>query len=80
MLTFLINDILDFAQMRASKYRKVASQFHLKEAIHEVINILRFKADSMKIEVSSHFSNFTSFNGSTLQLCDQNDSTIINTD
>ena len=27
ILTFLINDILDFASMRASKFRKVASQF-----------------------------------------------------
>ena len=59
MLTFLINDILDFAQVRSSKFRKVSSQFVLKNAVSEVINILKFKAESMQINVECDFSNFT---------------------
>ena len=58
MLTFLINDILDFAQLRSSKFRKVSSQFDIKEAIDEMINVLKFKADSMSISVTTDFANF----------------------
>ena len=33
LLTFLVNDILDFAQLRSGKFRKDISYFNLKEAI-----------------------------------------------
>ena len=33
MLSFLVNDILDFAQLRSGKFRKDISFFNIKEAI-----------------------------------------------
>ena len=33
LLTFLVNDILDFAQLRSGKFRKDLSYFDIKEAI-----------------------------------------------
>lgn len=32
MLTFLVNDILDFGQIKAGKFRKCCSNFDIKEA------------------------------------------------
>ena len=40
LLKFLVNDILDFAQIRAGKFRKNINVFNVKEAILEIILIL----------------------------------------
>ena len=39
ILTFLVNDILDFAQLKSGKFRKNIGYFSIKEAIKEVISI-----------------------------------------
>jgi signal transduction histidine kinase len=39
LLDFLINDILDFAQLRAGKFRMRVASFDLREAIEEIILI-----------------------------------------
>lgn len=39
LLDFLINDILDFAQLRSGKFRMRVTAFDLREAIEEVILI-----------------------------------------
>jgi signal transduction histidine kinase len=39
LLDFLINDILDFAQLRSGKFRMRVTSFDLREAIEEIILI-----------------------------------------
>jgi len=43
-MCFLVNDLLDFAQINAGKLRKNIIEFDLKEAIDEVTSILYEKA------------------------------------
>jgi len=38
-MSFLVDDLLDFAQLNAGKFRKVIKEFDLGEAIDEVISI-----------------------------------------
>lgn len=37
---FLVNDILDFAQIKANKFRKECINFNVKDGIEEIISIL----------------------------------------
>ena len=39
MMAFLVDDLLDFAQLNAGKFRKTVKKFDLKEAIEEIISI-----------------------------------------
>ena len=39
LLDFLINDILDYAQLRSGKFRMRVTSFDLREAIEEIILI-----------------------------------------
>jgi signal transduction histidine kinase len=39
MMGFLVDDLLDFAQLNAGKFRKVSKLFDLREAINEVVTI-----------------------------------------
>jgi len=38
-MSFLVDDLLDFAQLDSGKFRKVISEFDLKDAVEEVISI-----------------------------------------
>ena len=59
ILIFLVNDLLDFAQLRSGKFRKNLSQFSIKEAIHEVKMIQEEKAEFMGIELVSECEGFS---------------------
>jgi signal transduction histidine kinase len=39
MMNFLVEDLLDFAQINAGKFRKVIQEFDLREAIQEMVDI-----------------------------------------
>ena len=52
MLNFLVQDILDFAQIKEDKFRKNIQNFDLKENIQEVINVQQYKAEQLGINVS----------------------------
>lgn len=45
LLNFIINDMLDYAQLNAGKFRKQLVRFDLVESISEVLDIMKFKAD-----------------------------------
>ena len=55
MMSFLVDDLLDFAQLNAGKFRKVIKAFDLKESIKEVINIQLDKASMAGIKLSAIF-------------------------
>ena len=44
ILNFLVNDILDYAQINAGKFRKYFLKFNIKDCVDEIILILKFKA------------------------------------
>jgi signal transduction histidine kinase len=44
MMSFLVDDLLDFAQLNAGKFRKTCTTFDLSEAIQEMVNIQKDKA------------------------------------
>ena len=52
MLNFLVQDILDFAQIKENKFRKNIQNFDLKESIQEVVNVQQYKAEQLGINVS----------------------------
>ena len=58
MLTFLVNDILDFGQIKAGKFRKCCSNFNIKEATQEIVLILQYKAEMMGVSLKSYYMNF----------------------
>jgi len=45
LLNYLVNDILDFAQIKSGKFRKDCTNFDLKEAIEEILMVQQYKAD-----------------------------------
>ena len=53
ILNFLVNDILDFAQMRSGKFRKSIQTFNIVESVEEIVDILKFKAQNMNIAVQT---------------------------
>ena len=50
-MSFLVDDLLDFAQLNAGKFRETIKEFDLKEAIDEVISIQKDKANMMGIKL-----------------------------
>ena len=44
ILNFLVNDILDFAQVKDGKFRKNLEIFDLKESVEEIIAVQKYKA------------------------------------
>ena len=54
-MSFLVDDLLDFAQLNAGKFRKVIKEFDLGDAIAECISIQHDKAKMMGIKLRSHY-------------------------
>ena len=44
LMSFLVNNILDYAQISSGKFRKQYNVFNVKNCIEEVILVLQFKA------------------------------------
>jgi signal transduction histidine kinase len=57
-LSFLVNDMLDFAQMRSGKFRKDLSTFDIRVAIEEIVNIQILKAEHIGLRLTSIMLNF----------------------
>ena len=55
-MAFLVDDLLDFAQLNAGKFRKVIKQFELKDSIEEVVDIQKEKSHMGGIKLSCCFT------------------------
>ena len=55
-----MNDILDFAQLRAGKFRKNEVNFFINVAVDELIKVQKFKAEQMGVSLQSSYENFES--------------------
>ena len=53
LLGFLVNDILDYAMLKAGKFRKEFAGSNLKAAVKEIFLICQYKAmkNGVKIEI-----------------------------
>jgi signal transduction histidine kinase len=58
ILTFLVNDMLDFAQLRSGKFRKDLFNFDVREAIAEIVNIQMLKAEFCGINLCFEMVGF----------------------
>ena len=59
IMTFLIQDLLDFAQMKAGKFRKNIQEFNIQEAIEEVMSIQKDQAARKGVELSLNLINIS---------------------
>ena len=56
-MNFIIQDLLDFAQIKGDKFRKNNLVFNIKDAIEKVMSIQRQKAKDKNIEFDAAFIN-----------------------
>ena len=57
ILTFLINDMLDYAQLSAGQFRKFSKEFDFIKSVDDVAKIMRLKADELKIIIDINLSS-----------------------
>ena len=54
----MINNILDFGQIRAGKFMKYSHNFDIRDAIYQVIEIEKQIAELRDIKLSANFEGF----------------------
>lgn len=57
LMEFLIQDLLDYAQIKAGKFRKNVQSFNIREAIEKVMCIQRQKAIENKVCFTVEYEN-----------------------
>ena len=55
IMNFVVDDLLDFAQLNNNKFRKNVVEFDLREALAEVISIQKEKAVMQNIKLRAHY-------------------------
>ena len=58
LIKYIVQDLLDYAQINSNSFRKNFQQFNIRKAVQEVIQIQKLKADTNKIKLYSVFKNF----------------------
>ena len=53
----MIQDLLDYAQIKAGKFRMNLTHFDLKQSVKDVIEILQQKAEAKNIILVQNFDN-----------------------
>lgn len=57
MMIFLVQDLLDYAQIKAGKFRKNITQFNIKNMVEEVMCIQRNQANQKQLKFEAYFEN-----------------------
>jgi len=57
-VTFEINDMLDYSQLKQGKFRKNVTIFNLREAVQEIYAVHQYKADRLGIKIKVKFDGF----------------------
>lgn len=60
ILCFLINDMLDYAQLSAGQFRKNFKRFDLISSINDILNVIRAKSDDLGITVNFDITKLVS--------------------
>ena len=58
LVSFLIEDFLDLAQVRTGNFRKIISTFEASQPFDEVVSILSCKAKHKRVGIEINFENF----------------------
>ena len=58
-MSFMVQDLLDYAQIKANKFRKVLKTFNIRDSIESVMCIQRQKAKEQGIEFYPQFVNIS---------------------
>jgi len=56
-MSFLVQEMLDYAQIKAGKFRKQTKAFNIREAIEKVMCIQRKKAQDQGIRFYATYTN-----------------------
>jgi signal transduction histidine kinase len=58
-MIFLVQDILDFAQIKSGKFRKNYKKFDIRESVKKIMSIQEKKAKDKGIKLIAEFVNFS---------------------
>ena len=58
-MTFIIQDMLDYGQIKSGKFRKKFTTFNVRELIREVISIQKRQADEKNIDLYATFKSIS---------------------
>ena len=61
-MKIMIQDMLDFSQIKNGKFRKNISKFNIVKTIEYVMNIQKRQAQDKQIQFYSHFVNIDNLN------------------
>ena len=62
-MVFLVQDFLDYAQIKSGKFRKNISKFNIRTAVERVISMQKKKALDTKIRLFASYINLGDENG-----------------
>lgn len=51
LLSFIVNDMLDYAQLSTGQFRKSQTKFNLVESVTDIIDVIGFKAKEYGIKL-----------------------------
>jgi signal transduction histidine kinase len=57
LMTFIVQDLLDYAQIQAGKFRKNIGPFDIRQAVEQVMCIQRQKAQDQSLKFFATFKN-----------------------
>jgi len=57
LMSFLVQDMLDYSQIKAGKFRKQISAFNIRETIEKVMCIQRKKAEESGLKFFASYTN-----------------------
>ena len=57
IMSFMVQDLLDYAQIKANKFRKNLKSFNIRESVDKVMCIQRQKAQEQTIDFYAEFIN-----------------------
>ena len=63
MMTYLVQDLLDFAQIKGDKFRKNIREFNIEKSIQKVMKMHRIRVNEAKVTLKSTFHNFETADG-----------------
>lgn len=58
ILNFLLNDMLDYAQLSSGQFRKFINKFNLVDSVTEIMNVMSYKAQELRVNMNMKFVNF----------------------
>ena len=59
IMMYLVQDFLDYAQIKAGKFRKNVTTFNICEAVEEIMSIQRKKAEISGLELCARYVNIS---------------------